>query len=100
MNNRSQKERPYLLMTLGTLVLAGGGLIALIYGPASLLTSLPFLLFGAVLILLLWWLVSAVSGWRERSEEEYHEAAAKHIARIEAERNAKGKHERDNPGSR
>ena len=80
MKGRRDKERTYLALTVGTLVIGGGVIIALVYGPTSLLTSLPFLLFGAFLITLLWLLVSAVSNWRERSEREYHESAARHIA--------------------
>ncbi len=80
MGRSSNKDRTYLVLVIGTLVIVGGGIIALIYGPMSLLTSLPFLLFGAALILLLWFIVTAVSNWRERSEREYHEAAARHIA--------------------
>lgn len=80
MSKPRDKERTYLIMTIGTLLIVGGGIIALVYGPLSLLTSLPFLLFGSFLIWLLWMIVSAVSNWRERSEREYHEAALKHIA--------------------
>ncbi len=80
MSKPRDKERTYLVMTIGTLLLVGGGIIALIYGPLSLLTSLPFLLLGSFLIWLLWMVVSAVSNWRERSEREYHEAALRHIA--------------------
>ncbi len=83
MNRKRVTDRVYLALTLGMLVLGGGALIALIYGPVSLLTSLPFLLLGALLILLLWWLVSAAGAWRARSEREYHEAAARHLARIQ-----------------
>ena len=37
-------------MIVFTLVMVGGLIIALIYGPASLLTTLPILLGGAALI--------------------------------------------------
>ena len=58
-------------------------LIALIYGPASLFTSLPFLLAGSMLISLLWLLVSVVARWRAKTERAYHEEAARHVAAIE-----------------
>jgi hypothetical protein len=96
MSNNSSKDRVYLALTIGTLVIVGGGIIALIYGPASLLTSLPFLLFGAGLILLLWWLLSAVGRWRERSESEYQNAPARHIGLKAAEDKESGG--TDNPG--
>jgi len=47
----------------------GGGLIALIYGPAALLTALPCLLGGAALILAPWLLLTALEKWRERLDE-------------------------------
>ena len=47
---RKEFERKLLWLVVFTLVVVGGGLIALIYGPMSLLTSLPFLLGGAALI--------------------------------------------------
>ncbi|MCP4428012.1 MAG: hypothetical protein GY803_26295, partial [Chloroflexi bacterium] len=52
-------------MVIFTLVLVGGGLIALIWGPTALLTSLPCLLGGAALILVPWGLLTAVEKWRE-----------------------------------
>lgn len=47
---RQENERQFLKMVVFTLVVVGGLIIALIYGPASLLTSLPILLGGAELI--------------------------------------------------
>ena len=87
MDRRRDKDRIYLGLTLGTLVIGGGGIIALVYGPTSMLTSLPFLLLGSLLIWILWMIVTAVSSWRERTERDYHEEAARHIAR--KKRNAK-----------
>ena len=100
MRRRSDRDRRYLVLSIGTLVIVGGGLIALIYGLAALLTSLPFLLFGSVLILLLWWLMPAIAGWRERSEKEYHDNAARHIMLREGQQAAKEKDtsDTDNPG--
>ncbi len=47
---RQENDRQFLKMVVFTLVVVGGFIIALIYGPASLLTSLPILLGGAALI--------------------------------------------------
>ena len=71
---RKQDERKFLLMALLTLVVGGGGLIALIYGPMGLVTSLPCLLGGAALILVPWGLLTAVERWRERAEQAEMEA--------------------------
>lgn len=80
MSKRRNKDRTYLILTIGTLLIVGGGIIALICGPPSLLTSLPLLLLGSLLIGILWMIVTAVANWRERTEREYHEAAVRHIA--------------------
>jgi protein-S-isoprenylcysteine O-methyltransferase Ste14 len=66
---RKESERKYLIMILFTLVVVGGGLIAVIYGPEALLTALPCLLGGAGLILIPWLLLTALEKWRDRSEE-------------------------------
>ena len=47
---RQENDRQFLRMVVFTLVVVGGLIIALIYGPTSLLTSLPILLGGAALI--------------------------------------------------
>jgi hypothetical protein len=47
---RQENDRQFLRMAVFTLVVVGGLIIALIYGPTSLLTSLPILLGGAALI--------------------------------------------------
>ena len=65
---RKEAERKYLLLILFTLVVVGGGLIALIYGPEALLTALPCLLGGTALILVPWLLLTALERWRNRSE--------------------------------
>lgn len=83
MTKGTDKDRPYLALTLGTLVIGGGVIIGLVYGVTALLTALPFLLFGALMITILWFVVSAVSGWREKSERADHDAAARHIAQLE-----------------
>ena len=46
---RQENDRQFLKMVVFTLVVVGGLIIALIYGPTSLLTSLPILFGGAAL---------------------------------------------------
>lgn len=67
-------DRKFLIMVILTLVGVGGGLIALIFGPLALLTALPFLLGGALLILLPWGLLTAVQKWRDHMEQTEREA--------------------------
>jgi len=67
---RQESDRKYLIMVIFTLVVVGGLLIALIFGPETLLTALPCLLGGAALILLPWLLLSALQRWRDRVEKE------------------------------
>ena len=47
---RKRRDRQQLALVLGTLILVGGALIALIYGPAALLSALPCLLAAGGLI--------------------------------------------------
>jgi hypothetical protein len=65
---RREDDRSYLWMVIFTLVVVGGGLIALIWGPTALLTALPCLLGGAGLIFIPWGLLTAVEKWRNRIE--------------------------------
>jgi hypothetical protein len=65
---RRQSDQKYLILVILTLVLVGGGLIALIFGPSALLTSLPCLLGGAGLILAPWLLLTGIEKWRDRME--------------------------------
>ena len=65
---RRESDRKFLYLVIFTLVVAGGGLIALIYGPGALLTALPCLLAGAALILVPWLLLTAAEKWRDRME--------------------------------
>ncbi len=68
-NTRREKrtaERRYLLLVILTLVLVGGGMVALVFGPEALLTALPCLLVGVLLILVPWLLLSLLERWRER----------------------------------
>ena len=63
---RKQTERRLLLLIVVVLVFVGGGLIALIYGPAALLTALPCLLGGAGAILVLYLLFALAERWLNR----------------------------------
>jgi ABC-type uncharacterized transport system permease subunit len=96
MIRNKNKERPYLVLTVSTLVFVGGGIIGLVYGMNAFLAALPFLLLGALMISGLWLLVTAIARWRERTEREYHTAAARHVA-LQAEKE-KEKSGADDPG--
>ena len=67
---RKENDRKFLLMVILTLVVVGGGLIALIFGPLALLTALPFLLFGAALIFIPWLVLVGMEKLVERRERE------------------------------
>jgi membrane protein implicated in regulation of membrane protease activity len=71
---RRESDRKFLYLVIFTLVVVGGGLIALIYGPGALLTALPCLLAGAALILVPWLLLTAAEKWRDRTERAEMEA--------------------------
>ena len=64
-----ESDRKYLYLVIFTLVVVGGVLIALIYGPASLLTALPCLLGGSALILLPWGMLTLIQKWRDGIED-------------------------------
>jgi len=68
---RRESDRKFLYLVIFSLVVVGGGLIALIYGPGALLTALPCLLGGAGLILVPWLLLSMLERWRNKAE--YHQ---------------------------
>jgi fatty acid desaturase len=63
---RKRHERQLIALAIGVLVLVGGALIALVYGPIALLTALPFLLVGAGAILILYLLFLLAERWVER----------------------------------
>ena len=70
---RQESERNFVLLIIFSLLVVGGGLIALILGPEALLTALPCLLAGAMMIVVPWLLLTVVERWlvrRERSELE------------------------------
>jgi hypothetical protein len=61
-------ERQLALMVMAFLVIIGGGLIALIYGPVSILTAVPCLLVGAGAIGLLFLLLEVLERWAANNE--------------------------------
>ena len=61
--NRRQNERRLLYAVLAVLVLVGGGLITLIWGPGAGLSGLVCLLGGAGLIVALWLVLTLVERW-------------------------------------
>ncbi|MBC7250005.1 MAG: hypothetical protein H5T62_06940 [Anaerolineae bacterium] len=63
---RKQTERRLLFAALFLLVVVGGGLIGLIFGPGEMLAALPCLLSGAGLILVLFLLLVIIERWAER----------------------------------
>jgi len=71
---RRESDRKFLYLVIFTLVVVGGGLIALIYGPGSLLTALPCLLIGVALILVPWLVLTIFEKWRDRMERAEWEA--------------------------
>jgi hypothetical protein len=65
---RRESDRKLLILVILVLVVVGGGLIGLILGLEALLTALPCLLGGVLLILVPWLLLTAVEKWRDRME--------------------------------
>jgi len=63
---RRRQERQLLALVIGVLVLVGGALIALIYGPGALLTAIPCLSAGAGAILILYLLFLLTERWVSR----------------------------------
>lgn len=61
---RRESDQRFLILVILTLILLGGGLTALIFGPTALVGAVPCLLGGAGLILLPWWLLTALERWR------------------------------------
>ncbi len=57
---RRKEDRNLLFLVIFTLIVIGGGLIGFIYGVAALIGSLICLGGGALLILLLWGLLSGL----------------------------------------
>ncbi len=61
--HRRQTERRLLYAVLATLVVVGGGLIALIFGPEVGISGLICLLFGGGAIVALWLLLTLAERW-------------------------------------
>lgn len=68
--NKAQTNRQLVVLVLLTLVGVGGLVITLVYGPIALITALPFLLGGVVLILVPYGLLVAIEKGVERMEEK------------------------------
>ena len=66
--NRKDSDKKLLYLVIFTLVVVGSGLIGLIFGWQALLTSIPCLLGGALLILVPWGLLTLAEKWRDRME--------------------------------
>jgi protein-S-isoprenylcysteine O-methyltransferase Ste14 len=63
--DRHNADRKLVILVIATLVIVGGGIIALVYGPTALIGALPCLLGGAILILGLWLLLTLLEKWRD-----------------------------------
>lgn len=66
--HQKQDDKRMLYVVIFTLVVVGGGLIGLIFGWEALLTSIPCLLGGALLILIPWGLLTLAEKWRDRMD--------------------------------
>ncbi|MBE2222957.1 MAG: hypothetical protein IAF02_15540 [Anaerolineae bacterium] len=66
--HQKDDDKRLLYVVIFTLVVVGSGLIGLIFGWQALLSSLPCLLGGALLILIPWWLLTLVEKWRDKME--------------------------------
>lgn len=51
---RKDEERNMIKLVLFVLIVVGGGLIGLIYGPVALLGALPCLIGGGIVLALAW----------------------------------------------
>lgn len=65
---RKDNDKKLLFLVIFMLVVVGSGLIDLIFGWQALLTSLPCLLGGALLIIVPWGLLTLAEKWRDRME--------------------------------
>ena len=63
---RKRQERQLVTLVIAVLIIVGGGLIALIYGPSALIGALPCLLAGAGTILILYLLFLLAERWINR----------------------------------
>lgn len=60
---RRKDDRRLLVAVIAFLLIVGGGLIYVIYGTGALFTGLACLLFGVGLLLLLWFILTAIERW-------------------------------------
>lgn len=67
---RRDSDRRNLYLVLFTLVVVGGLLIAVIFGVETLLTALPCLLGGALMIFIPWLVLEGLQKWRDRQEQD------------------------------
>jgi hypothetical protein len=67
---RQESDRQFLWLVILTLVVGGSAVIALVYGTTALLTSLPFLLGGAALILFLYLVLNGLERLLKRFNGE------------------------------
>jgi hypothetical protein len=63
---RKQNERRILGITLVTLIVVGGSLIGVFFGPIEMLAALPCLLSGGGAILGLWLLFAFLERWLDK----------------------------------
>ena len=66
--HQKDDDKKLLFVVIFTLVVVGSGLIGLIFGWQALLTSIPCLLGGALLILVPWGLLTLLEKWRNGME--------------------------------
>ncbi|VAW30995.1 hypothetical protein MNBD_CHLOROFLEXI01-5070 [hydrothermal vent metagenome] len=66
---RKDDNQSFLILVIFTLVVVGSVLIGLIYGGTAVLTALPCLLGGALLILLPWGMLTLIEKWRNSMTE-------------------------------
>jgi hypothetical protein len=66
--HQKDDDKKMLFLVIFMLVVVGSGLIGLIFGWQALLTSIPCLLGGALLILVPWGLLTLLEKWRNGME--------------------------------
>jgi protein-S-isoprenylcysteine O-methyltransferase Ste14 len=62
---RRNADRKLVILVVAVLVIVGGAVITLVYGPTALAGALPCLLGGAFMILGLWLLLTLLEKWRD-----------------------------------
>lgn len=64
--NRQETDKRLLVLVIFMLVVVGGTLIGLIFGWEAVVTAVPCLLGGALLILVPWGLLTLAEKWRDK----------------------------------